>query len=407
MADDGIKKITLQGGKVRYRAVVDGGYVPKTDKVTGEVLTDPETGEPLLQRKQITITRDTKTEVKEERARIIHQRSAGVLVLPSKTTVSDLIDMWLSAATRDVELATKRSYEDAMRYVRTHLGYKRLQELSEDDVESLIDWMLTSARRRGGKAGTGVGERTVSLTLGRLRAALNLAVRRQLVARNVAEHVTIPRAARKEAKAKKKTYIPWTQQEVQQFLAHVATDRLHAVWLLSLIGLRPAEVCGLRWVDVDLKAGRLRIETTRTLVAGEVVEKDAKSGAGERGLPLPEIVWKALKAFHKRQAAEQLAAGEGWHASGRVACDELGRAVKTDWLRRRAYKAMETATVRKVRLYDARHACLSWMANNGVPDVVVSAWAGHADLGFTKRIYVHSDPDALKAGSEKLGELLG
>jgi integrase len=406
MAEDGIKKITLQGGKVRYRAVVDGGYIPKTDKATGEVLTDPETGEPLLQRKQITITRDTKTEVKEERARIIHQRAAGTLVLPTAVTVSDLIDMWLKAATRDVELATKRSYEDAMRYVRTHLGYKRLQELSEDDVESLIDWMLTSARRRGGKAGTGVGERTVSLTLGRLRAALNLAVRRQLVARNVAEHVTIPRAARKEAKAKKKTYIPWTQDEVQTFLAHVATDRLYAVWLLALIGLRPAEVAGLRWIDVDLDAGTLRVETTRTMVAGVVEEKDAKSSAGERGLPLPEIVWQALKVFRRRQVKEQLAAGEGWHASGRVACDEIGREVKTDWLRRRAYKAMETAEVRKVRLYDARHACLSWMANNGVPDVVVSAWAGHADLSFTKRVYVHSDPDALRAGSEKLGEFL-
>ncbi|MGV9242199.1 tyrosine-type recombinase/integrase [Streptomyces sp. NPDC003710] len=386
---DPIKKITLQNGKVRYRTVVDVGR-----DADGK-------------RKQLTITKDTRKEVVDERARILHQRSAGTLVPPNKLTVNDLVDMWLKSATRDVELATKRSYEDAMRYVQTHLGGKRLQELTEDDVESLIDWMLTGARRRGGKPGTGVGERTVSLTLGRLRAALNLAVRRQLVTRNVAEHVTIPRAARKEAKAKKKTYIPWTQQEVQRFLGHVATDRLYAVWLLSLIGLRPAEVAGLRWIDVDLEAGRLKVETTRTLVAGVVVEKDAKSGAGERGLPLPEIVSKALRAFRRRQLAEQLEAGAGWHGSGRVACDELGRAVKTDWLRRRAYKAMETAEVRKVRLYDARHACLSWMANNGVPDVVVSAWAGHADLGFTKRIYVHSDPDALKAGSEKLGELLG
>lgn len=386
---DGIKKITLKNGKVRYRAVVDAGR-----DADGH-------------RKQLTITRDTKTEVKEERARIISQRAAGTFVAPNKLTVNYLVEAWLKSATRDVEAATKRSYEDAMRYVQTHLGEKRLQELTEDDVESLIDWMLTSARRRGGKPGTGVGERTVSLTLGRLRAALNLAVRRQLVARNVAEHVTIPRAARKEAKAKKKTYIPWTLDEVQQFLGHVASDRLHAVWLLSLIGLRPAEVAGLRWIDVDLEAGTLKVETTRTLVAGVVVEKDAKSGSGERGLPLPEIVWKSLRAFRRRQIAEQLEAGAGWHASGRVACDELGRAVKTDWLRRRAYKAMETAEVRKVRLYDARHACLSWMANNGVPDVVVSAWAGHADLGFTKRIYVHSDPQALKAGSDKLGELLG
>ena len=68
---------------------------------------------------------------------------------------------------------------------------------------------------------------------------------------------------------------------------------------------------------------------------------------------------------------------------------------------------MSALAVRKVRLYDARHATLSWMANNGVPDTVVSAWAGHSDLGFTKRVYVHPDPQSLKAGSEKLGDLLG
>ena len=68
---------------------------------------------------------------------------------------------------------------------------------------------------------------------------------------------------------------------------------------------------------------------------------------------------------------------------------------------------MELAGVRRVRLYDARHACLSWMANNGVPDTVVSAWAGHSDLSFTKRTYVHPEAKSLKAGAEKLNELLG
>ncbi|MFF9406152.1 tyrosine-type recombinase/integrase [Streptomyces anandii] len=87
--------------------------------------------------------------------------------------------------------------------------------------------------------------------------------------------------------------------------------------------------------------------------------------------------------------------------------DDLGKDWKTDKLRREAYKLMAAAGVRKTRLYDARHACLSWMANNGVPDTAVSAWAGHSDLSFTKRTYVHPDPQSLMAGSEKLMELLG
>jgi integrase len=131
------------------------------------------------------------------------------------------------------------------------------------------------------------------------------------------------------------------------------------------------------------------------------------SPTGKRTLPLPAPVRKALRTARKLQQQEAATAGTAYTHSGYVLVDELGRPWKTDKLRREAYKLMDTAGVRKVRLYDARHACLSWMANNGVPDTVVSAWAGHSDLSFTKRVYVHPDPDSLRTGSKKLKKLLG
>ncbi|MET9835740.1 site-specific integrase [Streptomyces sp. NPDC006385] len=188
--------------------------------------------------------------------------------------------------------------------------------------------------------------------------------------------------------------------------------------LLTLIAERPAEVCGARWrEDVSLDgAGTIAVGNTRTIVydrhrerglRNKVVEKQPKTQYGKRVLPLPKPVHTALTAFHVRQEQEKDEAGEAYEASGYVVVDELGRPFKTDKLRREAQKLMEAAGVRRVRLYDARHACLSWMANNDAPDTVVSAWAGHSDLSFTKRVYVHPDPQSLKAGSEKLGELLG
>jgi integrase len=395
-----IRKITHKDGRSRYRLVVDIG----TD-ASGK-------------RKQLTRTFDTKKEALAELARIRHGLNAGTYVAPSRMTLNDLLDIWLKSATRDVEEGTESNYHSAMLPVRTHLGHRKLQELTEEDIESLIDWMLTCGRRRGGKAGTGLGVRTVRLTLGRLRAALNLAVRRGLVVRNVAEHVTISREAKKKAEAAKAERKPWNEIEVKAFLEAIKEHRLYAAMMLALIAERPAEVCGARWKeDVDLDgAGTITVENTRTIVydrklqkgsRNKVVEKDTKTEAGRRVLPLPAPVHKALKAFRARQAEEKLSAGPLYEDSGYVVVDELGRPFKTDKLRRETYKLMEAAEVRKVRLYDARHATLSWMANNGVPDTVVSAWAGHTDLSFTKRVYVHTDPQSLKAGSEKLNELLG
>lgn len=397
MARDPIKAVTLKDGTTRYRFVVDIGR--------------DENGK----RKQLTVTKDTKKEAKAEYARIAHQRNTGSLVIPHQMTVNGLLDIWIKSATRDVEEGTAACYTHAIRPVRTRLGHKPLQQLTEDDIEDLIDWMLTKGRRRAGTPGTGLSLRSVRLTMGRLRAALNLAVRRHLVVRNVALDVTISREQKN--RAVKPQVKPWTPSEVKAFIAAISADRLFAVMLLALIASRPAEVCGLRWEeDVDLDAGTIAIGNTRTMVYDgsrelgqrvKVVEKGPKSDAGERTLPAPAPVHRALRTFKALQAAEKLAAGAAYEDSGYVLVDELGRPWRTDKLRRQAYRLMERAGVRKVRLYDARHACLSWMANNGVPDTVVSAWAGHSDLSFTKRVYVHPDPESLRAGSDKLSELLG
>jgi hypothetical protein len=68
---------------------------------------------------------------------------------------------------------------------------------------------------------------------------------------------------------------------------------------------------------------------------------------------------------------------------------------------------MEQAGVRKVRPYGARHSCLTYLTANSVLDVVVSAWAGYADLSLAKRIYVHPDASHLARAAEKLNGLLG
>lgn len=166
--------------------------------------------------------------------------------------------------------------------------------------------MLTSGRTRGGKVGSGLSARSVQLTVGRLRSALAVAVRRGLVVRNVAEYTQIPREARNKAAEVKAKRTPWSEQEMQTFVAATRSNRLHAQMLFTLLGMRPAENCGLRWVeDVDLDAKTIRLQNTRTIVDGEVEEKGPKSESGKRTLPLPAPVWEALTSLKARQARER------------------------------------------------------------------------------------------------------
>ncbi|GAA3874308.1 hypothetical protein GCM10023084_29210 [Streptomyces lacrimifluminis] len=129
------------------------------------------------------------------------------------------------------------------------------------------------------------------------------------------------------------------------------------------MGLRPAEICDRRWADVHLGRATLIIANTRTLVGNRtVVEKDTKSRAVERQLPLPDPVREALRVV-----------------------DENG--------------------LRRVRLYDARASCFTYLANNGVPHHLLARWAGHTDVRTTKRWYVEPDVEDLRPAADAWGGL--
>jgi integrase len=367
-------------GQIRYRFVVDVGIDPATGK-----------------RKQLTRTFGTLKEAKAEYARITNRHQEGTLAPPNKLTVNEWLDQWLAMKADDLEETTIYNYRITLDRVRGKLGNIRLQELTEEDVEGWMHWALKHGRVRGGKAGTPLGVTSVDMSVARLKDALNRAVTRRLVTMNVAQHVTIPRRARKEERKKKEEVKPWNVQEVQAFVQGIKGERLYAPLLLSLMGLRPAEVCGLRWEDVDLDNATITIANTRTMMGNRyVVEKDTKSLAGERELPLPAPVLAALKSFKALQAKEKLALGEAYAESGYVLVHETGAAFTIKQLRRRAYRLMAILALRRVRLYDARSSCLTYLANNGVPDHILARWAGHTNVKTTKKWYVKPDVEDLR-----------
>ncbi|MFB9924429.1 tyrosine-type recombinase/integrase [Amycolatopsis halotolerans] len=398
MAAPPIKTITV-GGKTRYRFVVDIGNDPKTGK-----------------RKQLTRTFDKKRGkggAEEALAKILNEVNRGSFVAPAKVTVDEVIDLYLRSATRGKAKNTVENYKNALKPVRDQYGTKAWQIFSTTDVEDLVDWMSTSGRKRGGKPGTGLKPRSIQLMLSRLRAVGDFAVRQKLCEFNVAAPVKCPTQTGQKVKRK-----PWTPAEAKQFLAYMVGRRLEAVMQQALMGMGPAELCGVKWdehVDLDPKgkdefptinAG----ENTRTIVWGDeggvVEEKGGKTVNRDRKLPLPAPNVAALRRFKAQQAKERLAAGEAYEASGYMLVDELGRPFRTDQLRRAAYKLMNAAGVRRVRLYDARHACLTYLRMNGVPGPIVSAWAGHGDLTIADRVYTHPTTEDLRQASEKLTALL-
>jgi integrase len=375
-----IRSIPQKDGTTHYRFTVDAGR-------------DPDTGK----RQQITRTFHKLREAKAELARIGHETRTGTYVRPWDGTVAELLDGYLASATFEREANTKASYRHALAPARARLGNRRAQSITRTDIEALRDWMLIAGRKRGGKPGTGLGARSVRLTLGRLRAAFELACDDGKLYRNPCRGVKLPAQEKREPTT-------WSAAQIRVFLAAAAGDRLHAAWRLTLYGLRRGEVCGLRWCDIDLDAATITVTITRPVVDSKPIVKAPKSERGGRTLPLDTADVAALRALHKRQAAERLEAGEAYTPSGYVICDELGAAVNPEWYSDEFHRLRERARLPRIRLHDSRHTANSLMASAGVPDHIRAAWCGHTTV-VNVTTYTHARPEDLAQAAAVLAKI--
>ncbi len=165
---------------------------------------------------------------------------------------------WLPGKKLQLAASTYRGYErNVQLHVLPALGHVGLRRLRHHHIEALYDRLLTPNAQRPALSPKTVYE--IHLVI---RGALDVAVRRGLVTRNVALIARSPRL-----KAIQKTEAQsWTAEQLQTFLRAAVGHRLFPLlWLAAMTGMRRNEVLGLKWGDIDFK--KKTISLNRGLVA--------------------------------------------------------------------------------------------------------------------------------------------
>jgi integrase len=323
----------------------------------------------------------------------------GTYVAASRRTVrSFLLDEWLpDRAPPKLRATTYANYETQIRtHVLPALGSVELQRLSPAQLNAFYRALLADGRRDG----QGLAPKTVKNIHAIVHRALRDAVRWGYVARNVADAVDPPRGRSPEMRV-------WTPQQLRAFLAHVRTDRLYAVWLLvATTGMRRGELAGLRWVDVDLAAGRVSPRQPRVVVNYAVEVSEPKTAKGRRVLALDAVTVAALREHQARQAAERATVGAGWQDTGLVFTRPDGAPIHpdliSDWFERLA----RAAGLPKIRLHDVRHSYASAALAAGIPAKVVGERLGHATIQITLDTYSHVLPGLDAQAAETVARLI-
>ena len=169
----------------------------------------------------------------------------------SEVMLSEYVERWLASLQSQVDAGdiTARSVDwkrHALGRVTASLGRRRLDQLTAADVE----WAL------GEMAEQGLARATIKHTRGQLALALDRALAIGLVNRNAARLAQMP-AGIKPSKQKREAM---TVDQARALLAAAEGERLGALFVTALmLGLRPGELLGLRWADVDFDAGTITV----------------------------------------------------------------------------------------------------------------------------------------------------
>ncbi len=332
-------------------------------------------------------------EVAARLAAIRAQVASGLPAGAPKLTVAELLDRWITEVVpAQVDSPnTVANYRWAIElHLAPTLGTKQVRKLTTDDVERLLRHLATEGIVAKDGARSPMARNTVGRVRSVLVAALSWACARDLVARNVAQLATVPATARPKAEGRSLTV-----DEAGRLLEAAKGDRLEALYVVGLmLGLRPGELCGLSWDDVDLDAATLQVRRSlkrETDRRGRQVLRlgEPKTARSRRGLDLPAPVVTALRAHRTRQLEERMNAGPAWHDDGLVFCTTIGTPIDPSNLRYYVSTLTKAAGLGHWTPYELRHSAVSLLSAAGVPLEHIADVAGHDGTRMTGGVYRH------------------
>lgn len=145
----------------------------------------------------------------------------------------------------------------------------------------------------------------------------------------------------------------------------------------AFTGLRQGELLGLRWRDVDFVGGLLHVRANYT--GGR---EKAPKGRKVRSVPTTPDVVDALGRLKERERFTE--------DGDLVFCNQVGDHLNHARVRRRFYRALERAGLRRIRFHDLRHH-FGTNAITALDAYAVQSYMGHAHYSTTQR-YLHHKP---------------
>jgi len=301
----------------------------------------------------------------------LEQDNAGLTNEAQRHTLADAIKKYRSEVLPTKRPHTQRPYRLHLTYWEQQLGRLRLSEVTAAKIAACRD-ALMPVDEDGQPLPTAKDPNTVARYLATLASVLTACKKRwHWLAVSPMQQVEKPGKPNSGTR-----YL--SDDELHRLLAACressSPDLLLAVLLSIITGARQGEILGLRWQDVDMQAGVIRVRA----------DAETTTKGGIRSLPIAAQVRPLLQARldARQQGKVTQLRGAGLVFPSRVSANKPV-SLRTPW-----ETALRRANITGLRWHDMRHSCASFLARNGASLLEIGAVLGHRSANTTKR-YAH------------------
>jgi integrase len=325
----------------------------------------------------------------------LRDMDTGTFIEPSRQTLNEHLDNWLSAVKVKVRPQTYNSYESALRvHIRPRLGDLRLASVKTTNIQKVVSEMVDN----------GLSPCTVKYVVSILSMALIKAVHLGSIFSNPCQFVETP-------KRKKSKVSVFTVKQADSFLKACQNEKHGLIYELALFsGCRPEEYLALQWDDVDFDQNTIRIR--QALVwrkGGGFVFDDLKTDASRRVIPLPKKLMLKLKEHKRQQTEHRFKLGQDYENHSLVFAQDNGRPHHYRNLTQRHFeKILVKAKLDGLGFtpYSLRHSTATLLLDSKETVKTVQERLGHTTARMTLDVYAHSLPNQQENATAKLAEKL-